>query len=179
MDEVLADKEGRRSIIELFAHVRADVDTHVTADAQAFGLGQLVMDGVAFQVYRQAATTVGSPTLPRLAGRARLRLFRFGSGGLCFGRVMIGRPSGLAKEQGLVGVEALAAWSVQASQQQVKPVAQPILVAAFFLQRGQQFQDHAFEDDRIVRQRVGVEFQGWSDNGCIRIHVSRMQAGEK
>jgi hypothetical protein len=117
---MLDHEQRRRPVIELFAPVRADIDARLAAGrARAFGLGQLVMPGLPGQVVRQAAATVRPAPPPRLDRRGRL------GRGWC--RVLAsGR---LSEEQELMGIDAFAARAVQAVQQQVDAVSQPLDVA--------------------------------------------------
>jgi hypothetical protein len=125
VDDVLDHKQRRRPVIELFAPVRADIDAHLAAGrAGAFGLGQLVMPGFAGQVGRQAAATV-RPALPLGLGR-RCWLGR----GWC--RVLA--RGHLREQQELMGVDAFAARTVQAAQQQVDSVPHPLDVAIALVQ---------------------------------------------
>jgi hypothetical protein len=95
VDEVLDHEQRRRPIVELFAPIRADVDTRLAAAlTDAVGLGQFVVPGLARQVLRQTAAAVG-PAPP-------LGLRRLGWLGRRRARVLArGR---LRKEQELVGV---------------------------------------------------------------------------
>jgi hypothetical protein len=100
VDEGLNDEQRRRPVVELFALVHADVDAHLAATlTEALGLGQLVVPGLAGQDLRQAAATVGSapPLGPCRRRRFSQRCRRVLARGL------------LREQQGLVGVEALAA----------------------------------------------------------------------
>jgi hypothetical protein len=127
VDKVLDHEQRRRPVIKLFALVCADIDAHLAAGrAGAFGLGQLVVPGLAGQVGRQAAATV-RPAPPLGLGRRG----RLGRGGC---RVLA--RSHLREQQELVGVAALAARPVQAAQQQVDPVPQPLVVTITLMQRG-------------------------------------------
>ena len=64
MDEVLDHEQRRRPIIELFTPICANINAHLaTARAEALGLGQFVMPGLAWQMGRQAATAMRSAAL--------------------------------------------------------------------------------------------------------------------
>jgi hypothetical protein len=97
VDEVLNHKQRRRPIIELFAPVRADIDAYLAAGrAGAFGLGQLVMPGLAAQAVRHSPPTV------RPAPALRFR--RWGRFGRRWGRILA--RCHLREQQELVGVDA-------------------------------------------------------------------------
>jgi hypothetical protein len=146
VDEVLDHEQRRRPVIKLFAPIRADVDTHLAAArADALGLSQLVMPGLAGQMVRQAAAAMRSAAAFGLGRRRRF-------GRRC--RRVLARGH-LREQQGLAGVEALAAWPVQAAQQPVEPVPQGLVVALTLVQRVEQFQDHALERGRVVGQVLG------------------------
>src|SRR5262245_10278968 len=77
------------------------IDARLAASrASAFGLGQLVVPGLAGQVVRQAAAAV-RPAAP--LGLTRRRRF-----GRCLGGRVLARGH-VREQQGLVGIEALAA----------------------------------------------------------------------
>jgi hypothetical protein len=115
----------------LLAPVGADVDADLAAvRTEALGLGQFVMLRLAGQVLRQTTTTV-RPAPPLGLGR------RWWFGGRLLCRVLA--CGHLHKQQQLVGIEAFAARPLQAVQQQVDAVPQPLDVAITIVQRGQQF----------------------------------------
>jgi hypothetical protein len=146
VDEVLDHEQRRRPVVELFAPVRTDVDADLAATlTDALGLRQFVVLGLARQVLRQTAAAVWPA--PPFGLRRRTRLERRWGRILAHGR--------LSEEQELVGVNAFAARPVQAAQQQVEAVPQPLNVAIALVQRGQQFQDHALERGRVVGQVLG------------------------
>ena len=144
---MLDHEQRRRTILELFAFVHADVAACLAAArAETLGLRQFMMPGFARQMLGQAAAAV------RLA--AALGLLRF----LPFGRRrrVRGRDQ-LGEQQELVGVETLAARPVQAAQQHIEPVPQRVVVALVLVQRGHQFQDQALKGGDIDRQVLGGE----------------------
>ena len=107
VDKMLDHEQRRRPIVELFAPVRADIDAHLaTGRAGALGLGQLVMPGLAGQVVRQAAASVGAAPTPGLVRRCWL-----GRGWCCV--LACGH---LGEQQELVGVDAFATRPLQAAQ---------------------------------------------------------------
>src|SRR5438093_1505084 len=63
-----------------------------------------------------------------------------------------GRFAQLSKQQRLVGIETLAARSIETTQQLIQTLPQGIAVAALLLERGQQFQNHPLEGGRVIRQ---------------------------
>ena len=164
VDKMLDHEQRRRPVVELFAPVRADIDAHPAAGrAGAFGLGQLVMPGLAGQVVRQTAATVWPA--PPLGLRRRCRL------GRRFGGRVLARGH-LREQQQLVGVEALAARPIQAAQQQVDPVPHRLVVAIALVQRGQQFQDHALERGHVVGQLLGGGRRQASSSGVREAHAN-------
>jgi hypothetical protein len=141
---MLDHEHRRRPVIQLFAPVRADINTHLaTGLAKAFGLGQLVMPRLAGQVVRHAPATV-RPAAP--LGLARR--WRFGQRSC--DRVLA--RSHLCEQQGLVGIEAFTAGSIQAAQQQIDSVPQGLVVTIALVQRSQQFQNHALQRGHILGQ---------------------------
>jgi hypothetical protein len=107
MDEMLDHEQRRRPVIELFTPVRADIDARLAASgANAFGLGQLVMPGLAGQVGRQAAAAVrpAPPLGPVRCGR------------LSWNWCCVLARGHLREQQELVGVDAFATGPVQAAQ---------------------------------------------------------------
>jgi hypothetical protein len=147
VDEVLEDKQRCWPVIELLAPVGADVDADLAAvRTETLGLGQFMMPGFVGQILRQATTTV-RPAPPQ--GFARRG--RFDRRLLC--RVLA--CAHLYEQQELVGIEAFAARPIQAPQQQIDPLLQPLNVTITIVQRGQQFQDHALECGYIIGQVFG------------------------
>jgi hypothetical protein len=146
VDEVLDDELRGRPVVELLAFVHADVDPQPAAAlADAIGLGQFVVPGLARQDLRRAAAPVR--TAPSRGLRRRCRLDRRR------GRVLVrGR---ICEQQELVGITALAARAVQATQQQVEPVPQRLVVALLLVERRQQLHHHALERGRVVGQVLG------------------------
>ncbi len=107
MDNVLPYENGRRLPIDLFVDVAADVEAQVAADAQPLGLGQLMVQRSPRQIRGRLAAAMGlaAAALPRLA-----------LGVLRWRRRGVGRVVGLGKQESLIGIAALAAWSVEALQ---------------------------------------------------------------
>jgi hypothetical protein len=163
VNEMLDDKQRCRPVIELLAPVGADVHADLaTVRTDALGLGQFVMPGLAGQILRQATTTVRAAPPLRLARR-----WRFGGRLLC--RVLA--RGHLHKQQQLVGIEAFATRSIQAPQQQIDAVPEPLDVAITLVQRSQQFQDHALERGYIIGQVLGVGWWQSSSSGVRKIHA--------
>jgi hypothetical protein len=75
----------------------------------------------------------------------------------------------------LVRIEALAARSVQAPQQQVEAVPQRLVVAIALVQRGQQFQDHALERGGVVGQVLHGNRRQGSSGGVRDTHANKMK----
>ncbi len=158
---MLAYEVGRRLPIKLFARLHADIDAHLAADAEAFGFGEFVMHRPARQVVRKQPT----PMRPAAAPLARLLLglvllLRRGAWVVGTGVVLV--CAAFVKQQLLVGIEMLATRSVQTPQQQVEALLHCFQIAIAFVQSNQQFQDHLFEDGRIVGQVSGCARQGRS-----------------
>src|SRR5262249_13449446 len=108
VDIVLYDEGRRRPVVELLAPVRANVDAQPSvALADALGLGQLVVPGLA----REGLWHSAAPVRP--ASPPELRRFLW-LGGLCGRLLARGR---LREQHQLLGVDALAARPVQAAQQ--------------------------------------------------------------
>jgi hypothetical protein len=144
VDEVLDHDQRRRTVLELFALVHADVEAYLAATrADPFGLGQLVMPALAGQVRGQAPAAMRSAP-PRRLGRR-----------LGWWRRRRGARDWLHEQEELVGVVTLAAWAVQAAQQHVEPVPQRLVVASLLLEGGEQLQDQALQRGHVVGQVLG------------------------
>jgi hypothetical protein len=160
VDEVLDHDQRRRTVLELFTLVHADVEAYLAAvRADPFGLGQLVMPALAGQVLGQAPAAM-RPAPPRGLGRR-----------LGWRRRCLGAPDRLHEQQELVRIVALAPRAVQAAQQPVEPVPQRLVVAPLLLECGEQLQDQAPERGHVVGQVLGGRRRQASGSGVREAHA--------
>ena len=148
---MLPYKERGRLPIELFATAcAADIDTCLTADADAFDLAEFVVHGSAWQVVGHSPTAVFAA--PPLAGWrflfgfvGRLVRRRALAGGQITRSVIV-----VGEQQKLIRIETLAARPIESLQEQVHALLRLLQIVVALPQRDHQFQDHLLERFRVV-----------------------------
>jgi hypothetical protein len=166
VDDVFDDKQRCRFVIQLLAGVDADLFTQSpAAGTEPLGRRQDMVPLNTRQILRQTAAAM-RPAFPLgfVLGcrwwrrRRRRRLLR----------------RQIGKQQELIGVEAFAARTVQAPQQQFQAMLQCLMVAITLPQRGDQLENHALEHGRIVGQLLGG--QGRLDSGGMSVAHAYLDA---
>jgi hypothetical protein len=138
--------------IELFAHLGADVEPPLTADAQAFGLGEFVMQRPARQVLGQWPAAMGPAAAALLRGRLGwARLLRGRTAGL---RLLLADDDARGKQQQLIGVITLALGPEQPPEQLIHPLPRFGQIPIALPQGHQQFDDHALAGRQIIGKMV-------------------------